>query len=155
MASPTLNTSKEGFYDLVVHGDVAGIEGVRRALCEWQDWMGHVDAGKMACLDRYIGYYHPYATSHDELDADLALQEEVRNVARAVAMRWESCVQATFPDSMPHYARRDRITKTRESRSSIHWNPMVSVFSIIQTAKGRVHQDCPGEWFVIEGRSYG
>lgn len=84
MASPTLNTSKEGFYDLVVHGDVAGIEGVRRALCEWQDWMGHVDAGKMACLDRYIGYYHPYATSHDELDADLALQEEVRNVARAV-----------------------------------------------------------------------
>ncbi|AFK67090.1 hypothetical protein YSA_00583 [Pseudomonas putida ND6] len=25
---------------------------------------------KMACLDRYIGYYHPYATGHDELDAD-------------------------------------------------------------------------------------
>jgi len=69
---------------VVVHGDVAGTEGVRRALCDWMDWMGFVDAGKMACLDRYIGYYHPYATSHDELDTDLELHEEVRNVARAV-----------------------------------------------------------------------
>jgi len=36
-------------------------------------------------LDRYIGYYEPYATSHDALDRDEALQEEARNVARAVA----------------------------------------------------------------------
>ena len=43
----------------------------------------------MACLNRYIGYYHPYATSHDELDADLALQEEVRNVAWAVVNAME------------------------------------------------------------------
>ncbi|WP_197722579.1 hypothetical protein [Pseudomonas fluorescens] len=47
--------------------------------------MGLIDAGKAASLDRYIGYYRPYATSHDELDADLDVQEEVRNVARAVA----------------------------------------------------------------------
>jgi hypothetical protein len=40
----------------------------------------------MARLDRYIGYYAPYATSHDELDKDTAVQEEVRNVARAVAI---------------------------------------------------------------------
>jgi multimeric flavodoxin WrbA len=66
---------------LVVHGDVAGIEGVRRAL--WLDWMGLIEAGKHARLDRYIGYYKPYATSHDELDRDLDVQEEVRNVARA------------------------------------------------------------------------
>ena len=32
-----------------------------------------------------IGYYEPYATSHATLDRDQALQEEVRNVARAVA----------------------------------------------------------------------
>jgi multimeric flavodoxin WrbA len=72
-------------YGLVVHGDVAGIEGVRRALSDWLDWMGLVEAGKEARLDRYIGYYKPYATSHDELDRDVALHEEVRNVARAVA----------------------------------------------------------------------
>lgn len=72
-------------YGLVVHGDVAGIEGVRRALSDWLDWMGLIDAGTQARLDRYIGYYKPYATSHDELDQDKKVQEEVRNVARAVA----------------------------------------------------------------------
>jgi multimeric flavodoxin WrbA len=72
-------------YGLVVHGDVAGIEGLRRALSDWLDWMGLIEAGKLARLDRYIGYYKPYATSHDELDRDTDVQEEVRNVARAVA----------------------------------------------------------------------
>jgi len=72
-------------YGVVVHGDVAGIEGVRRALCDWLDWMGLVDAGARSRLDRYVGYYAPYATSHDALDRDEAVQEETRNVARAVA----------------------------------------------------------------------
>lgn len=72
-------------YGVVVHGDVAGIEETRYALCDWLDWMGLVDAGPMSRLDRFIGYYRPYATSHEELDRDAAVQEEVRNVARAVA----------------------------------------------------------------------
>jgi multimeric flavodoxin WrbA len=72
-------------YGLVVHGDVAGIEGARRALSDWLDWMGLIDAGPKARLDRFIGYYEPYATSHQALDRDRDLQEEVRNVGRAVA----------------------------------------------------------------------
>jgi multimeric flavodoxin WrbA len=72
-------------YGVVVHGDVAGIEGTRRALCDWLDWMGLIDAGAASRLDRYIGYYEPYATSHEALDRDEAVQEETRNVARAVA----------------------------------------------------------------------
>jgi multimeric flavodoxin WrbA len=72
-------------YGLVVHGDVAGIEGSRRALSDWLDWMGFIDAGAQARLDRYIGYYEPYATSHETLDRDEPVQEEARNVARAVA----------------------------------------------------------------------
>ncbi len=72
-------------YGVVVHGDVAGIEGVRRGLSDWLDWMGLVDAGVQSRLDRFVGYYEPYATSHDTLDADKAMQGEVRNVARAVA----------------------------------------------------------------------
>ncbi|MGO4396359.1 flavodoxin family protein [Variovorax sp. M-6] len=71
-------------YGVVVHGDVAGVEGLRRILCDWLDWMGLVDAGSKARLDRYIGYYEPYATSHEALDADSDLQEETRNVARAL-----------------------------------------------------------------------
>lgn len=71
-------------YGVVVHGDVAGVEGTRRALCDWLDWMGLVDAGPQARLDRYIGYYEPYATSHAALDRDEAVQEEARNAARAL-----------------------------------------------------------------------
>jgi uncharacterized protein YdcH (DUF465 family) len=47
--------------------------------------MGLIDAGVAARLGRYVGYFKPYATSHDELDADIAMFEEVRNVARAVS----------------------------------------------------------------------
>ena len=71
-------------YGLIVHGDVAGIESTRRNLSDWLDWMGLIDAGMQARLDRYIGYYEPYAPSHDTLDADRAVQDEARNVARAV-----------------------------------------------------------------------
>ena len=71
-------------YGLVVHGDVAGVEDSRRALSDWLDWMGLIDAGVQARLDRYIGYYEPYATSHEALDKDVAVQEEVRNVAHSV-----------------------------------------------------------------------
>jgi multimeric flavodoxin WrbA len=72
-------------YGVVVHGDVAGYEETRRALSDWLDWMGLVDAGPQSRLDRAIGYYEPYATSHETLDRDRNVQEEVKNVARAVA----------------------------------------------------------------------
>jgi multimeric flavodoxin WrbA len=88
-------------YGLVVHGDVAGIEGVRRALSDWLDWMGLIDAGPKARLDRYIGYYEPYATSHDALDRDRDVQAEVRNVARAVvaAVREARAGRLSMPDA--------------------------------------------------------
>jgi len=73
-------------YGVVVHGDVAGIEGHRRNLTDWLDWMGLVDAGNKARLDRYVGYYEPYATSHEALDRDTAFLAEVHNAARAVAL---------------------------------------------------------------------
>ena len=34
-----------------------------------------------AGIDRYVGYYEPYATSHDDLDRDTAFQDETRNTA--------------------------------------------------------------------------
>lgn len=83
-------------YGVVVHGDVAGIEGVRRSLCDWLDWMGLIDAGSQARLDRFIGYYEDYATSHDTLDKDKAVQAEVRNVASAVANAVTALRQGTL-----------------------------------------------------------
>jgi multimeric flavodoxin WrbA len=85
-------------YGLIVHGDVAGIEPSRRALSDWLDWMGLIDAGSHARLDRYIGYYEPYATSHDTLDADRALWEEVRNVGRAVSLAVADVRAGRLPD---------------------------------------------------------
>jgi multimeric flavodoxin WrbA len=71
-------------YGVIVHGDVAGIEDHRRSLADWLDWMGLIPAGKLAALDRYVGYYEPYYNSHDTLDRDKAVQDEASNVARAV-----------------------------------------------------------------------
>lgn len=68
-------------FAVVVHGDAEGAEGVRRSISDWLTSMGLTAA---AALDRYIGYWKPYATSHEELDRDEAVQDEVRNVARAL-----------------------------------------------------------------------
>ena len=71
-------------FSVVVHGDVEGVETLRRMLSDWLCFMHLEPAGAMAELDRYIGYWKPYATSHDELDADEEFQEEVRNAARTL-----------------------------------------------------------------------
>jgi multimeric flavodoxin WrbA len=71
-------------FSVVVHGDVEGTENLRRMLSDWLCFMHLEPAGAAAELDRYVGYWKPYATSHDELDADTAFQEEVRNAARSL-----------------------------------------------------------------------
>jgi hypothetical protein len=60
--------------------------------------MGLVDAGNQARLDRYIGYYEPYATSHDTRDADQAMLAEVRNAANAVANAVKALRAGTLPE---------------------------------------------------------
>lgn len=67
---------------MVAHGDVEGVENVRRSIVDWLSYMHLVPAGPLALLDRYIGYWEPYATSHDALGQDEAVQKEVRNAAR-------------------------------------------------------------------------
>jgi multimeric flavodoxin WrbA len=71
-------------FAIVVHGDAAGTEVLRRSLTDWLHDMQLRSAGYRATIDRYIGYYEPYATSHEALDRDVALQDEVRNAARTL-----------------------------------------------------------------------
>jgi multimeric flavodoxin WrbA len=71
-------------FSVIVHGDAAGAENLRRMLADWLTDIGLVQAGRKAVLDAYIGYYRPYATSHEDLDADTDLQAEVANAARAL-----------------------------------------------------------------------
>ncbi len=72
-------------YAVVVHGDSAGTESLRRSLSDWLSDMHLVQAGADSCIDRFIGYYGSYAASHEALDRDTALHREVRNAARALA----------------------------------------------------------------------
>lgn len=72
-------------FSVVVQGDAVGAEGVRRGLEDWLTDMELIPAGAMAIKDGYIGYEKPYATSHRELDADDAFQQDVRMAARTLA----------------------------------------------------------------------
>jgi hypothetical protein len=56
------------------------------SLTDWLNWMGLVESGAKSRLDRFIGYYEPYATSHATLDRDEDMQKEGVNVAEAVAI---------------------------------------------------------------------
>jgi multimeric flavodoxin WrbA len=72
-------------FSVVVHGDTEGVLDARRALDDWLTSMELESAGQAATLDRYIGYWKPYATSHDELDRETALQKEVELAAKTLA----------------------------------------------------------------------
>ena len=71
-------------FAVVVHGDTVGAETLRRSLCDWLQDMRLAPARYAATMDRYIGYYEPYATSHAALDSDQAIQAEVRDAALAL-----------------------------------------------------------------------
>jgi multimeric flavodoxin WrbA len=71
-------------FAVIVHGDTAGAETLRRSLADWLSDLGLVQAGKNSCIDRYVGYYGTYAASHEALDEDDALFAEVRNAAQAL-----------------------------------------------------------------------
>lgn len=68
-------------FSVVVHGDATGASNVRRSLVDWLQDMELVQAGPVSNIDRYVGYYKDYATSHDDLDKDKAFQAEVRLAA--------------------------------------------------------------------------
>ncbi|HEX3912477.1 MAG TPA: flavodoxin family protein [Steroidobacteraceae bacterium] len=90
-------------YALVVHGDAAGTETLRRSISDWLNDMDLIQAGAESCIDRYIDYYGKYAASHDAFDRDSALHQEVRNAAGALV---ESILQRrrgiTSPDADLH-----------------------------------------------------
>jgi len=65
----------------VVHGDTVGAETLRRSLVDWARDLHMIPAGAAAEIERYVGYYEPYATSHQALDRDDAFQAEVRGAA--------------------------------------------------------------------------
>jgi multimeric flavodoxin WrbA len=72
-------------FAVVAHGDAEGPENVRDMLRAWLTTLGMHQAGAQAAIATYIGYYEPYATSHQSLDADRDLFTEVENAAKSLA----------------------------------------------------------------------
>jgi multimeric flavodoxin WrbA len=68
-------------FSVIAHGDASGPEDLRRMLADWLTDIGMVPAGPSAAFDTFIGYYQPYAISHDELDKDTAVFVEVEHAA--------------------------------------------------------------------------
>jgi multimeric flavodoxin WrbA len=72
------------FFSIVVHGDAAGAEILRRSLSDWLTDMALISAGRTAEVDGYLGYMESYASSHQALDMDDSFQKEVINAAHAL-----------------------------------------------------------------------
>ncbi|HEX9483177.1 MAG TPA: NAD(P)H-dependent oxidoreductase [Gemmatimonadaceae bacterium] len=89
-------------FAVFVHGDAAGAEVLRRSLCDWLSDMRLVQAGSEGAVDRYVGYLESYAGSHDALDRDVAVQDELRAVARSLveAVRLRSAGKFDEPASV-------------------------------------------------------
>jgi multimeric flavodoxin WrbA len=71
-------------FAVIAHGDSQGHEGVREALVEWLSSIGMHQAGTSAAVDTLIGYYEPYATSHDKLDEQSDVFVLVENAAQSL-----------------------------------------------------------------------
>lgn len=72
---------KDRLFSVIVHGDTEGAENTRRGVSDWLKSMDLIPAGPLSEIDRYIGYWEPYATSHESFDKDEGMQDEVRNAA--------------------------------------------------------------------------
>ena len=71
-------------FSVIAHGDAAGPENLRRMLADWLTDIGMVSAGPSALIDTWIGWYEPYATSHQALDKDEDLFVEVAQAAMSL-----------------------------------------------------------------------
>lgn len=73
-------------YSVIVHGDTVGVDDLKNSLTGWLNEIMLIPSSVYGQIGRYIGYYGTYAESHDELDKDHALMEEVKLSSEALAM---------------------------------------------------------------------
>jgi hypothetical protein len=72
-----------------------------------------VQAGNSAMIDRYIGYYQPYAASREALDRDPAIRQEVRTaqgLANQISLQRQGRIE---PDATMQEAPREIVMASR------------------------------------------
>jgi multimeric flavodoxin WrbA len=94
-------------FSVIVHGDIAGTENLRRILCDWLTDIGMIQAGKRAQIDAYIGYLGTYAENHVDLDKDEGIQADTVTAAAALvqAVNLLRAGKLPQPDAGLHEAR--------------------------------------------------
>ena len=94
-------------FSVVVHGDAAGVENLRRILTDWLTDIGLIQAGARSAVGSYIGYLGSYAENHLDLDKDVDVQEDVKTAARALlnAVRLLRAGELRQPDAGLHESR--------------------------------------------------
>lgn len=94
-------------FSVVVHGDAAGVENLRRILTDWLEDIGLIASGHKSHIGAYIGYLGTYAENHADLDADVGIQADVKTAAQALvnAVKLLRAGKFTPPDSDLHEAR--------------------------------------------------
>ena len=88
-------------FAVAAHGDSQGHEGLREALVEWLASIGMIQAGASAAVDTLIGYWEPYATSHDKLDSQSETFVQVENAAKSLVNMVRAIRSGTYraPDA--------------------------------------------------------
>lgn len=85
-------------FSLVVHGDSTGIEEVKHALTGWLTDMDLIPAGKGGVAASYIGYYEPYAKSHEALDKNKDFWIEAESAAKSLVNQVRFIREAQYMD---------------------------------------------------------
>lgn len=73
-------------FSVIVHGDTQGVDELKNSLTAWLSEMMLIPASVYSQIGRYIGYYGTYAESHEELDRDKAIMDEVRNASESLLL---------------------------------------------------------------------
>ena len=89
-------------YSVMVHGDTQGADQLKSVLTDWLDEMMLIPSGNQGSYARYIGYFEPYATSHEALDKDRKLQAEVVNAAMSLALTARAKMNHLLDSMDPH-----------------------------------------------------
>jgi len=94
-------------FSVVVHGDSAGVETLRRILTDWLEDIGLIASGHKSHIGAYIGYLGTYAESHKDLDEDKDVQKDVKTAAQALvnAVKLLRAGKFTPPDANLQEAR--------------------------------------------------
>ena len=132
-------------FSVVVHGDAAGTENLRRILADWLQDIGMIPSGHLSLLDRYVGYLMPYATSHDDLDRDTRFPGRRAQRGACAGAGGEGSAQREIAAAGPRPARSAAEVARARRRRYIRPSARATSFSFVGGDEPGFMRDQPGQ----------